>query len=53
MLFRSRLGVGQPELRRAPYLGEHAAAMLKEWLGLDDGAVAKLTAEGAIERAPE
>ncbi len=43
---------GRPELTRAPYQGEHAAALLQEWLGLDASEVAQLTTEGALEAPP-
>jgi CoA:oxalate CoA-transferase len=34
--------------RPAPVLGEHSAEVLREWLGLDDAAVAEARAQGAL-----
>jgi len=37
-----------PALTASPVLGEHTAAVLSEWLGLNEQAVAALKADGAI-----
>lgn len=37
------------ELRRAPLLGEHNGYVLREILGLSEGEIAKLVADGSIE----
>lgn len=43
---------GLPDLKPAPLQGEHAAAILQEWLGLDEREVAGLVTEGATESIP-
>jgi CoA:oxalate CoA-transferase len=35
--------------RRAPHLGEHSREILRELLGLDDAAVAKLESSGVVK----
>jgi formyl-CoA transferase len=40
---------GKPsQIKSSPVLGEHTGAVLSDWLGLNDAAVAALKAEGAI-----
>ncbi|WP_375270568.1 CoA transferase [Sphingomonas sp.] len=46
---RSRLAA--PEQRPAPWLGEHSAAVLADWLALSDAEIAALAAAGTIEIA--
>ncbi len=41
-------GLDQPEVRRPPLLGEHTDAILRDRLGMDDGAIAQLRSEGVI-----
>jgi formyl-CoA transferase len=37
-----------PKIKPSPLLGEHSADVLKEWLGIDADAVAKLKSEGVL-----
>jgi CoA:oxalate CoA-transferase len=41
-------GSDQAHVEPSPALGEHAAEVLGDWLGLDEGRVAALAAEGVI-----
>ncbi len=41
-------GLDQPEVGRPPLLGEHTDAILRDRLGMDDVAIAKLRSEGVI-----
>ena len=41
-----------PDVRRAPDLGEHTAAIATELLGLDDAEVDRLLATGVLETTP-
>lgn len=40
----------EPKLSRAPLLGEHTSAVLKDWIGLEDGEVDALHRSGAVEQ---
>jgi crotonobetainyl-CoA:carnitine CoA-transferase CaiB-like acyl-CoA transferase len=40
-----------PALQRAPHFSEHSAAILQEWLGLNDRDIAQLLENGALEAA--